>query len=91
MKRKLISLIAVVAVMASGSAFAVSKQDAQQARKQVVQKIKQHKDRTTRPQSTPRAVPEIDVTAGTQAGALILGSLLLVAERSRRRAQQSSR
>jgi len=92
MKRTLIPLIAAAAVLASSGAYAVTKQDAQKARQQIVQKVKQVKQqKTTRPQTTPRAVPEIDVTAGTQAGALILGTLLLVAERSRRRAQQSSR
>lgn len=91
MKRTLISLIAAAAVLASSGAYAVSRQDAQQARKQIVQKVKEVKKRNTRPQTTPRAVPEIDVTAGTQAGALILGSLLLVAERSRRRTSQAIR
>lgn len=96
MKRKLISLIAAAAVLASSGAYAVSRQDAKQVKQQVVQKVKQVKKQTVRPQSTQptngvRAVPEIDVTAGTQAGALILGSLLLVAERSRRRAARSAR
>lgn len=95
MKRKLIPLIAAAAVLASSGAHAVTKQEAEKARQQIVQKVKevknQIKKQTNQPQTTPRAVPEIDVTAGTQAGALILGSLLLVAERSRRRASQAVR
>jgi hypothetical protein len=93
MKRTLIPLIAAAAMLASSGAYAVSRQDAKQARQQVVQKFKKQtatRPQTTQPTNGARAVPEIDVTAGTQAGALILGSLLLVAERSRRRAARSA-